>query len=64
MESIQPSRTLVEQAYSIILDAICDRTLAPGERLTQEEVATRLNVSRQPVMHALATLKSQGFVQQ
>jgi len=64
MESIQPSRTLVEQAYSIILDAICDRTLAPGERLTQEEVATRLNVWRQPVMHALATLKSQGFVQE
>jgi len=64
MESIQPSRTLVEQAYTIILDAICDRTLRPGERLTQEEVAARLNVSRQPVMHALATLKSQGFVQE
>jgi DNA-binding GntR family transcriptional regulator len=63
MESIQPSRTLVEQAYAIILEAICDRTLRPGERLTQEEIAARLNVSRQPVMHALATLKSQGFVQ-
>ena len=64
MEAIQPPRTLVEQAYAIILDAICDRTLRPGERLTQEEVAARLNVSRQPVMHALATLKAQGFVQE
>jgi len=64
MEAIQAPKTLVEQAYAIILDAICDHTLRPGERLTQEEIAARLNVSRQPVMHALATLKSQGFVQE
>jgi len=64
MEAIQPQKTLVEQAYTIILDAICDRTLQPGERLTQEQIAARLNVSRQPVMHALATLKSQGFVRE
>jgi len=64
MEAIQPQKTLVEQAYTIILDAICERTLQPGERLTQEQIATRLKVSRQPVMHALATLKSQGFVRE
>lgn len=64
MEAIQPQKTLVEQAYTIILDAICDRTLPPGERLTQEQIAARLKVSRQPVMHALATLKSQGFVRE
>jgi DNA-binding GntR family transcriptional regulator len=52
----------VDQAYEVILDALCDGTLKAGERLTQEEIAARLNVSRQPVTHALAVLKSQGFV--
>ena len=37
-------------------------TLKPGERLTQEDIAARLNVSRQPVTHALAVLKAQGAI--
>jgi DNA-binding GntR family transcriptional regulator len=57
-----PSETLVERAYQIILDAICDGTLRTGERLTQAEVASRLDVSRQPVGQALAMLKAQGFL--
>jgi DNA-binding GntR family transcriptional regulator len=63
MQSLSPQKTLVEQAYRTILDAICDGTFKPGERLTQDEIAARLNVSRQPVMSALALLKSQGFLQ-
>jgi DNA-binding GntR family transcriptional regulator len=47
-----------------ILNAICEGTLAPGERLTQEGIAQRLSVSRQPVGQALALLKSQGFVKE
>lgn len=62
MKSLQPQRTLVKQAYDTILDAICDGTLAPNERLTQDEIATRLAVSRQPVMSALSLLKQQGFL--
>lgn len=64
MQSLLPQKTLVEQAYRTILDAICDGTFKPGERLTQDEIAARLNVSRQPVMSALALLKSQGFLQE
>jgi DNA-binding GntR family transcriptional regulator len=60
---VQP-KTLVEQAYDAILDAICNGTLSPGERLMQDEVAKRLNVSRQPITGALTMLKSQGFVRE
>ncbi|HEY1541885.1 MAG TPA: GntR family transcriptional regulator [Xanthobacteraceae bacterium] len=62
MESLANPKTLVEQAYGVILDAICAGTLKPGERLTQDSVAKRLNVSRQPVNNALLVLKAQGFV--
>lgn len=62
MQVLRPSKTLVEQAYATILDAICDGRLRPNERLTQDEIAARLAVSRQPVMSALALLKQQGFL--
>lgn len=58
--NLQPR--LVEQVYRAVLDAICEGQLPPGERLTQESVAAKLNVSRQPVGQALTLLKSQGFV--
>ena len=62
MQSLQPTPTIVEQVYRTILDAICDGRLAPGERLTQESVAEKLAVSRQPVGQALLLLKQQKFV--
>ena len=62
MASLQPAPTIVEQVYKAILDAICDGRLEPGERLTQESVANKLSVSRQPVGQALLLLKQQKFV--
>jgi len=62
METIPPQPTIVEQAYQTILDAICEGRLEPGERLTQESVAAKLAVSRQPVGQALLLLKQQKFV--
>ena len=64
MESLVSPTTLVDQAYAVILDAICDGTLKPGERLTQAHVAERLNVSRQPIHNALLVLKAQGFLRE
>jgi DNA-binding GntR family transcriptional regulator len=64
MESLAAPRTLVQQAYEVILNAIGDGTLKPGERLTQESVARRLNVSRQPIHNALLVLRAQGFVRE
>lgn len=62
MDSLPSQPTIVEQAYRSILDAICDGRLEPGERLTQESVAKKLSVSRQPVGQALLLLKQQKFV--
>jgi DNA-binding GntR family transcriptional regulator len=62
IQSITPPKTLVEQVYDNILDAICSGALAPGERITQDEIAARLQVSRQPVMTALGQLRAQGFL--
>jgi DNA-binding GntR family transcriptional regulator len=62
MESLKPQRTLVEQVYERILDAICEGVLPAGARVTQDELAARLQVSRQPVMSALGLLKQQGFL--
>ncbi|WP_018913835.1 GntR family transcriptional regulator [Thiomonas sp. FB-6] len=59
-----PSRTdYVEEVYRVLLDAISDGSLAPGERLTQEEIAEQLSVSRSPVLQALRLLKKDGLVQ-
>ncbi len=64
LESLEAPKSLVDQAYEVILDALCDGTFKPGERLTQEDIAARLKVSRQPVTHALVVLKAQGFLAQ
>jgi DNA-binding GntR family transcriptional regulator len=53
---------LTEQVHKRLLDAICEGSLAPGARLTQEDLATLLDVSRQPVLQALRLLKKDGFV--
>ena len=62
MQSLPAQPTIVEQAYRAILDAICEGRLEPGERLTQESIAARLSVSRQPVGQALLLLKQQKFL--
>ncbi len=62
MEPFSPIPNLIEQVHARLVDAIADGTLPPGERLTQEDVAERLSVSRQPVSHALQLLRRQGLV--
>ena len=52
----------VDQVYRALLAAICDGSLAPGQRITQEEIAAQLAVSRQPVLQALRQLKNDGLV--
>lgn len=60
---LETAPDLVDQVYRALLDAISEGALAPGQRVTQEELAERLAVSRQPVMQALRLLKRDGFVQ-
>ena len=59
----QSTPSLYEQVYASILEAICAGVLRPGDRINQDELAARLNVSRQPVTQALTVLRSQDFVQ-
>ena len=54
---------LVERVYRVLHDAISAGTLAPMARITQEEIARQLAVSRQPVLQALRQLKDDGLVQ-
>lgn len=60
---LQPHPDYVEGVYEVLLDAICDGSLAPGARLTQEDIAEQLAVSRSPVLQALRLLKKDGLVQ-
>jgi DNA-binding GntR family transcriptional regulator len=62
LSRITTTPDLTEQVYQRLLSAICDGELAPGARLTQEDLAAMLGVSRQPVLQALRLLKQEGFV--
>jgi DNA-binding GntR family transcriptional regulator len=60
----RPTRTdFVETVYNVLLGAITDGSLAPGERITQEEIAEQLHVSRSPVLQALRLLKKDGLIE-
>ncbi|SMX50333.1 GntR family transcriptional regulator [Maliponia aquimaris] len=63
MEAIKPPKSLTDQTYDILLDAICTGELSPGDRLNQDEIAGRLNVSRQPVNSAISILRANGLVE-
>jgi DNA-binding GntR family transcriptional regulator len=64
MKPLGTSPVLIDQAYERLVEAIADGTLAPGQRIRQEELAERLGVSRQPVSHALQLLKRQRLVEE
>jgi DNA-binding GntR family transcriptional regulator len=60
---LETAPDLVDQAYRALLAAISSGALAPGQRFTQEDLAARLAVSRQPVLQALRLLKKDGLVE-
>jgi len=60
---IEAAPDYVEQVGRALVGAIASGQFAPGERLTQEDIARRLNVSRQPVLQALRQLKRDGLVE-
>lgn len=52
---------LVDRVYKAVVDAISTGALPPGARVTQEELAEQLAVSRQPVLQALRLLKNENL---
>ena len=63
-EPVAAPSALIDQVLDRLVNAIADGTLPPGQRLTQEEIALRLGVSRQPVSHALQVLRRRGLLEE
>lgn len=57
---IQPS--LKQLVYENLQDKIIQGDLAPGTRLTEDDLAQSMNISRAPVREALNMLERDGFV--
>lgn len=53
---------LAEQAYAQLKEMIHDFQLLPGDRFSENEMGTRLGVSRTPVREALFRLRNEGFL--
>ena len=62
LDQLQTGPALIDQVHDQLVSAIASGVLAPGQRLTQESVASLLGVSRQPVSHALQILKRRGLL--
>jgi DNA-binding GntR family transcriptional regulator len=54
---------LKDRAYATIRDAIVDGTLAPGEKLRDQDLCTWLGLSRTPVREALNRLEQDGLIE-
>ncbi|HET7864489.1 MAG TPA: GntR family transcriptional regulator [Burkholderiaceae bacterium] len=52
---------LVDRVYKAVVDAISTGALPAGARVTQEDLAGQLAVSRQPVLQALRLLKNENL---
>lgn len=62
MKPFDPEPDLSERIHDAVLEAICSGELKAGARITQEELATRFGVSRQPVLQAMMLLRREGFL--
>ena len=57
-----PSDTLTEMVFEAIKDAIVNKSLAPGARVSEAGLASQLQVSKTPVREALLRLRHIGLV--
>jgi DNA-binding GntR family transcriptional regulator len=64
MKLIGARKTLLEKVHEAILAEISCGKLSAGTRIIQEQLATELGVSRQPVQQALLLLKQQGVLEE
>ncbi|WP_300783777.1 GntR family transcriptional regulator [Enhydrobacter sp.] len=62
MRPFDPEPDLSERIHDAVLEAICSGELKSGARITQEELANRFGVSRQPVLQAMMLLRREGFL--
>jgi len=57
-----PHGSRPDQVYSRLRDLIVQGLVAPGSRIVETEIASRLGVSRTPVREALQRLQQEGYV--
>ena len=57
MRPLLPEPDLSEKVHDSVLEAICSGELKAGTRITQEELAQKFGVSRQPVLQAMMLLR-------
>jgi GntR family transcriptional regulator of vanillate catabolism len=58
-----PARTQTAKAVIRLRELIVSGSLAPGERITEVEIARRIEVSRTPVRAALQALRDEGLLE-
>ncbi len=62
-DAVEDSPLFINLVFDKLLTDIALCELAPGERIRQSALASRLQVSRQPISHALQLLKHEGLLQ-
>lgn len=62
LRPLRHNETLGERAYFAIRSAITSGSLKPGERITERDLASKLEVSPTPVREALRQLEQEGLV--
>src|SRR5690348_12509120 len=63
-EAEEPNRkpSLVDDAYRALKEAIRENVFPPGYQGSEQEIATRLGMSRTPVHEAIIRLQEEGLV--
>lgn len=61
-EELNRKPSLVDDAYAALKTAIRENTFAPGYQGSEQEIATRLGMSRTPVHEAVIRLQEEGLV--
>lgn len=61
--ALDPDKSLVQQIYRVLWDAIVSLKIVPGQRVSEKEIAAALNASKTPVREALIRLEDVGLVQ-
>jgi DNA-binding GntR family transcriptional regulator len=52
-----------EKAYNVLRSGIIEGTFPPGSRITEQEIASKVEVSRTPVREAMRRLQAEGLLE-
>lgn len=59
---VENTKTYQEEAYEFVKEQILNLELKPGEFITDQQIATRLKISRTPVREAFRRLQHEGLL--